>query len=473
MEEAKSGTNVFLFMCIVCLTMHHPSFASYEGQSADPKKAVVGQIIISGNKVTKQRVILNELVFSYGDTIMVNKIGEAIKNSRNNLLNTSLFNFVSITYAKRDNNELIFHVKVDERWYWWAFPIFEYADRNFSSFLESKDWSRVNYGVYLKRDNFRGRKERLKMRVRVGYATQVSLLFDSPEYRRKTGWGVEFNVVAKNQLSYRTIDNRPEFILFDEGMAQYQYNSGIYYAYRSDFYQRHNLKLSHFAYNVNDSVIGLNPNYLTEGDSELQFLTLGYSYNYDRRDSKAYPLKGRKVTLELQKHGLGVLTNKLDDLSFGVQVQEYIELSRLFHYGATFEGVASTSDHLPYILKSGIGYDSFINGYELYVIDGTKRALLQNRMLFTLLEPRVKNIGFMPLSQFAKIHYAFYLKAYFDMGYAWLDSPDVSNTLANDLQYGYGLGIDMVTFYDKVVSFNYSFNKLGQHGFFMHINLDF
>lgn len=473
MGKTKSGVKFLVLLCLVYLAMYHPSYASTSSFIEDSVSVVVGQIIISGNKVTKERVILNELVFAYGDTISINKLGEALRNSRNNLLNTSLFNFVSITYAKRPNREVVFHVKVDERWYWWAFPIFEYADRNFSSFLESNDWSRVNYGVYLKRDNFRGRKERLKLRVRLGFATQVSVLFDSPEYRRKTGWGIEFNVVANNQLAYRTIENQQDFVVFNEGMAQYRYNSGVYYAYRRDFYQRHYFKLSHYAYNVHDSVVGLNPNYLTEGDTELQFLTLSYSYNYDRRDSKAYPLKGRKLRFELKKHGLGVFTDKLNDVSVNLFVQENVELNRVFHWGATFEGVASSSDHLPYILNSGLGYKSFINGYELYVIDGAKRALLQNRMLLTLLEPRVKNIGFMPLSQFAKIHYAFYLKTYFDMGYAWQRNSDIDNNLANELQYGYGLGIDMVTFYDKVVSFNYSINKQGQHGFFMHINLDF
>jgi outer membrane protein assembly factor BamA len=168
-----------MFHCAgnVCATT---SMDEKENEESD-SYVEVQQIIISGNKITKPRVILNELIFKKGDKLLVNKLGQIVKRSRHNLLNTSLFNFVSIRYTLQLDNTIVFHVNVDERWYWWVFPIFEVADRNLSSFFDSGDWSRVNYGVYLKRDNFRGRNEKIIARVRLGFTTQKMLVYLAPE----------------------------------------------------------------------------------------------------------------------------------------------------------------------------------------------------------------------------------------------------------------------------------------------------
>ncbi len=477
MIKTEYGTDIFFLVWLMVFTTC--SVNGYANVTV-PDTSIGGlkdstqvrQIIISGNKVTKSRVILNEMVFKIGDSIVVTQLGSALKRSRENLLNTSLFNFVSITYAIQSDGGVIFHVKVDERWYWWVFPIFEHADRNLSSFLENGDWSRMNYGVYLKKDNFRGRKEVLKLKVKAGFSTDIALSFHSPEYKRKTGWGLELNAKGNNELPFVTYANQPIFLSLQNEMAQYYSKISLYYTIRTDLYQRHEIRLSHDGYSVNDTIIELNPNYLTEGNSEMQYVSLSYQYHYDRRDSKAYPLNGTNVKLQLKQMGFGIFSDELNDLSLKARFQQFAGLANRLHWGGTIEGRVSTSDQLPYVLNSGLGYKSFMNGYELYVIDGTNNAMVQNKLLFTILEPKVKNIGFIPLTQFAKIHYAFYLKAYFDFGYAWQLHPDPSNTLVNDWQYGYGLGLDLVTFYDKVLSFNYSANKQGQHGFFIHLNLD-
>lgn len=477
MHDNDGGQVILVLLWLIILATG--SFEAYgrgletKGKhSVDEDTVFVRQIIISGNKVTKLRVILNELEFQPGDSICFKQLLQVIESSKDNLLNTSLFNFVYITYAIKTGGGIVFHIKVDERWYWWVFPIVEQADRNLSAFLSNGDWSRMNYGVYLKRDNFRGRKELLKVRFRLGFSSQLSLKFDSPSYRRKSGWGLELDVRALNKLSFSTFNNKPVYMMSANKMVQYNYRSSVYYGLRTSLYQHHQIKLSHEAYNIRDTVVLLNPYYLTRDDNNMQFLSLSYQYKFDKRDSKTYPLKGTSVQMDLMQLGLGILNSELKDLNLRFNFQQYVELDRRWHCGSTLEGRLGTSDHLPYVLKKGLGYKTFMNGYELFVIDGTNNVMAQNKMMFTLLEPRVKTIGFMPLTQFAKIHYAFYLKAFFDYGYAWQYKADVSNTMANSFQYGYGLGIDFVTFYDKVLSVNYSVNKLGKHGFFVHFNLE-
>ena len=57
---------------------------------------VVDSVVIVGNKQTKAKIIFRELTFKIGDTIQTWDFGNRLGNSRQNLLNTSLFNFVTI-----------------------------------------------------------------------------------------------------------------------------------------------------------------------------------------------------------------------------------------------------------------------------------------------------------------------------------------------------------------------------------------
>jgi len=475
MSKAYYNAIRFLF---VCMLLHFIALSSLANHSIESEKVpqgdeyvVVQQIVISNNKITKPKVIINELIFKQGDKLLVNRLGQIVKRSRHNLLNTSLFNFVSIRYTLQSDNTVVFHVHVDERWYWWVFPIFEVADRNLSAFFNSGDWSRVNYGVYLKRDNFRGRNEKIFGRIRLGFTTQILLGYISPEYNKRGGWGAFFDFRMHDQLAFMTMDNQQVFKGLETEMAQVSYLGSLYYSIRSGLYQRHKLELTYNQFSVSDSIIDLNPNYLTPDQSKLQFLNLRYEYDLDKRDSKVYPLKGTRLKAELVQSGFGLWQDELNNLKVAAQYDKHFRLNHRWNWASLLYGEYNSSDHLPYVLNAGSGYKRFINGYELYVIDGTKQATMKNQVLFTLLQPRYKNIGFMPLTQFAKINYAFYLKAYYDFGYVWQDNPPVSNTFVNDWQYGYGLGLDFVTFYDMVWSFNYSVNKHKQHGFFVHFNL--
>ncbi len=469
---------IFVFLCLIINTFAVAVGDDLGKDEPDKERSkqtdryvVVSQILISGNKITKARVIFNQLIFKKGETVFVNRLGMAIKRSRENLLNTSLFNFVSISYSLQQDDTVVIHVSVEERWYWWVFPIFEHADRNFSAFLENGSWSRVNYGIYIKKVNFRGRNEVLKFKIRTGYSNLFSLSFQSPEYRRKTGWGFMINFNAFNQLPYATYFNRPIDLKLMDGVAQYIFKTQVFYSFRSDLSQKHRLTMGYNEYNVKDTVVSLNPDYLTSGHDWLQFMELSYLYRYDTRDSKVYPLKGNLFTLNLAKTGFGIWNSDLDDFNVSAQLHKHFKFSSRWNWGTVLNGQVSTSKALPYVIKRGIGYDGFINGYELYVLDGTRSVLYQNKVLFTLIEPRIKQLGFVPLSQFSKFHYAFYLKVFGDIGYVYKSNPVASNDLLNDWQYGYGVGIDLVTFYDRVVSFNYAANKFGQHGFFVHLNL--
>jgi hypothetical protein len=80
----------------------------------------------------------------------------------------------------------------------------------------------------------------------------------------------------------------------------------------------------------------------------------------------------------------------------------------------------------------------------------------------------VHDIRWLANTNFEKFHYGFFLNFYLDAGYVIDQKYASMNPLSNQLLYGTGLGLDFVTFYDKVIRFEYSLNKDLEHGFFLH-----
>ena len=59
---------------------------------------VVYNIDLLGNKRTKEHIILRELTFKQGDTIAQNLLEKYLEQSKINLRNIELFNFIDIQY---------------------------------------------------------------------------------------------------------------------------------------------------------------------------------------------------------------------------------------------------------------------------------------------------------------------------------------------------------------------------------------
>ncbi len=463
-----------VFILIIGLLTNLKSYSSNTISSdlSEIKDTVlVNTIIISGNKKTRSRIIQNELLFKKGDRIAKCDFYQLIGKSRQNLLNTSLFNFVYIKYIFTNSEIVDFEVKVDERWYTWLLPIFEQADRNFSSFLKSADWSRINYGIYLKQENFRGLNEILKLKLRIGYLNEAEILFSSAPKNHKLRWGTSFNYAAQNQVSYAITNNEAIYFKTGNSFIEQQLASEMFLHYRHGFYNRHKLTLSYKSFNIKDTLANLNPDYLANSSNFMDYISLEYKYNHDLRDSKTYPLKGNMFEGSIARNGLGILNSEVQNFTLKLMFQQYCALRKRLYYAFIFGGLANSNKKNPFVISNGLGYREFLNGYEYNVIESDNYAYLKNKVLFELIPTKTTNINFINLNQFSKLHYAVYLKAFFDTGYVHKENPHTSNSLSNSMLYSYGIGLDLVTYYDKVLSINYAMNKTGYKGLYIHLNL--
>jgi len=435
---------------------------------------IIGEIELTGNKVTKDPIIFREITFRVGDTIGENIFQQKLLESQQNLMNTSLFNFVEVNDTiLRGNPVKIAHLEFEflERWYIWPLPIFELAERNLSVWLQDMDFSRVNYGIFLDWDNFRGRRERLKVLLQFGYDEKIGFSYSIPYIDKKQTIGIDFgfNRTNNHEVTYATENNEVQRVKLEDEYVHKSYNAFFAVFNRPDIYLSHHLETSYNDHLYHDTVLQLNPEFFVDGGTRAQYIKLSYKFKNDHRDFKPYPLKGYYFDILIEKLGLGFFPDSpINIYNAKVNARKYWAFNkRFFLAGGGTVRIGNEGEH-PYFINSGVGYGrDFVRGYEYYVVDGQNYGLVKTDFKFALVPQKVSVLKFIPTEKFNKIPWAVYLSLFNDFGYVVGDA-EKGNNLQNTLMWGYGGGVNLVTYYDIVLRLEYSFNQLGEGGFFIH-----
>jgi outer membrane protein assembly factor BamA len=437
------------------------------------QKVAIKKILFFGNKITKESIITRELFFHENDTLPRFVLQGLMERSRQNLLNTSLFNFVEIYDQQNtnDSSETFVIVKVIERWYLFPLPIFELVDRNFNEWWLTKDFSRTNYGAYIVRENFLGRKQTVQMLFRFGYSQKIGLYYSIPyiNKRQKDGLAFSLSFTRNHEITFADSANKTQFYKDESLFVRRQFSTGIRLTHRSGIYDYYSYIAEYQNNRIADEVVNLNKDYFLTGKNSQQLITLVFEFKRDHRDIKQYPLKGYYFDFNVTKMGLGILEDEPDLVSLSSNYRKYFELSDRWHFAAGVKGKLSGQSFAPYYNSRGLGYGSdFVRGYEYYVANGQNYMVFKSNIKFTILPEKVVHLKYIPLEKFNKIPFAFYINIFADMGYAKDRQFYAYNPLSNSYLFGTGLGLDYVTYYDLVFRLEYSYNKLGEDGFFLH-----
>ena len=78
-------------------------------------------------------IVLREMLVHEGDTVEQRALYDRMERSRQNLMNTGLFNTVAVVPIYLDQRHAMVEVTVSERWTIWPSPIFQLADPNFNT----------------------------------------------------------------------------------------------------------------------------------------------------------------------------------------------------------------------------------------------------------------------------------------------------------------------------------------------------
>ncbi|MEO8584110.1 MAG: POTRA domain-containing protein [Flavitalea sp.] len=447
---------VFL-SCITCLALHAQL------------NFIVGDITISGNTRTKDYVVRRELPFKTGDTTDLATLVKNFEVARQQLINTKLFNEAIV--AVKIFRGYIVDVSIDlkERWYLFPLPYLRPGDRNISEWAKH-DYAlnRLNYGGKFTQYNFSGRNDKLRLWLTTGYAKQVQLQYDQPyaDNHLKNGYKVGFSFTSNREFTFATKNNQQQFM--DSLSPLKRYNAFAEYDYRPGLRTFHALRMGYTRLEVDKRIADYNSNYYKDGVNKIDIPEISYTLNYYHVDYIQYPIKGWMGEVSVLKRGIHSYTNMWQ---YGLKYTLAVPLKQKFNFHWQVQGVIKTPYHQPYYNTQLLGYgDLYLRGLEKYVIDGAgtfvSRQTLRRQLFSVNLSTHYSSPSFdvVPIRVYAKI--------YTDFGYA-MNKTSPENSLANKMLYSTGLGVDVVTFYDFVFRFEYSFNQLGQNGLFLHFRNEF
>lgn len=437
---------------------------------------ILKKIFIHGNTRTKENIILREVDLKIGDTIRLTEADTVLKINRNRVYNTRLFNEVYLTLLPDSGQYHSLLIEVTERWYIFPIPIFELADRNFNEwwYNQNRKLNRINYGIRFADRNFRGRKEELRITLQGGFTTKLGLGYTVPYLNKRQTLGIDIdaNYDQNKQISYRTIENKQVF-LKDQDLMRERLRVGLTFFIRKTFFGTHSFNLKYTDTRVADTISKLNPNYFQNGASQQRFVQFGYNFNYDKRDVRAYAQKGHVIEFNYQQSGF----TQWDDINIAyidLSFAKYKPLGRNFYFASLTKGKTYLTNHVPYYNIRGLGYEQdYVRGYDLYVIDVQSYTLQRFTFRKKILEKEWAAESFLPIKQFSKVPLAIYLNTYYDLAYTHSDPAFPGNKyLSNELLRGGGIGIDIVTYYDSVIRFEYSFNKMLENRIYLAFTQD-
>jgi outer membrane protein assembly factor BamA len=435
----------------------------------------IAAITVLGNAITKERVVLRELLVHEDERVPAAGLYDLLERSRQNLLNLGLFNTVAVLPIYIDSATAVVEVEVHERWTLWPAPIFQLADPNFNTWWLTRDADRINYGVALNKYNFRGRNETLFLKAQFGYARQFAVRYKVPGIDPRQRWGltVRASLVEQAEVTAATVGNKRVLVRADAGVNRRERKAEAELGFRPGHDVRYALRIGAVHAEAADTVVRTALDYFRGASGDTRYLTLGYTITSDRRDWKPFPTAGHYAELRIDRFGLGFAEANAPGITTAyAAVKRWWRLSEplILALGAQGKATAGTP---PYYVQEGLGYQYLVRGHEYYVVDGEHLALGKANLLLQLLRPRSGRLEAMPTEAFRPFYLALYLNAFVDAGRVWDSRYAAANPLANTWLTGYGLGLDLVSSYDLVVRTEYSLNGLGEHGFFLHFTQPF
>jgi len=438
----------------------------------------ISSITINGNKVTKNDIILREVVIAINSSYPAADLEQKIKESKENLINLKLFNFVEISYTLTGDKAQL-TIDVTERWYFWPYPVFEISERNFNTWWQEfkasnySDFSRLNYGLFLNWENFRGRNELIKLKIRKGFKEHYLFAYEIPYFNKKKTIGINtnFQLFRRKKSFYKTENDTLLYYTNNDEFTTKDYEINTSLVYRKGVHKTHKIKFHYFLSDVDTVIINNNSNYLNNNSNSGSYSKFTYEFANENRDYIEYPLHGYYLHFEGVKYFKG--TSPVNHFEIIGKAEKHIELKDRFFIGSSFKGKWSSDGNQPYFSQRGFGFDDYVRGYEYYVVDGQDFWLSKTVLKYALIEKTNFDIPYVKMKQFNKSHYSLYLGIFSDIGWVIDKHTYQDNTLSNSYLWGKGISIDYVTYYDKLLRIEFSVNHLGEKGVFLHFSNPF
>jgi outer membrane protein assembly factor BamA len=471
---------IFFFICFTvffCFSISN-IYAQSEADSlyippADStKKIEIGNITVNGNKKTKGYIILREIHFKTGDSILSGKFNADLLRAQYQVYNTTLFTDVAVRPSTIRGSTVDISVTVKEKWYIYPTPQFQLVDRNFNEWLKvyNADFNRVIYGVKFLHYNLTGRRDQLRVFLLNGYARHFAVSYLAPYSNRalNEGFGVSAAFTQNREIPYKTTYYNKLLQFKNGGFVRTTFAAGATYLSRKRFFQTHAISINYIHNSLDDSILApkYNPGYFNKPKSTVGYPELTYVFQYANTNNIKFPLKGIIWGIGATKRGLAFKSG-INMFVFDGLYSKYLSHGKQWYSNIQLHTKLKLPFTQPYINQRALGYgDLYLRGLEYYVIDGVaasiaKYTLRKKIISFNIPVPfKIKAIPVIP--------FTIYGKTYADGGYVY-NRKEFDTRLNNRFLYTGGAGIDILSLYDMNLGIEYSVNQLGERGIFFHI----
>lgn len=409
---------------------------------------VVDSIIIVGNDITEEFIILRELTFSIGDS--VNK--QILFYDRERVFSLGIFNYVNI-YPSIINEKIIIIIRIKESWYIYPIPFITFRENSINKAL---------YGINFLYRNFRGRDETIQSVISFGYDPIYSLSYLTPAFfdNRK----LKFKI----NLALQKIINKS--ILAEELIgSDFEYDSyfgDITFGWRFDLF---NTVYSTLGFNYIEAprVEGKG---ITASNTKIdRLLYSSLNYVYDSRDLAQFSKNGIFAGIEFVHRGFGI--HNIDYNIFSIDFREYrpvinkLTAKWRVNYRHTFGRVVPLYDY------SFLGYKEAVRGH----IDDDREG---NNLIISSLElsyPIIEEWNFsvkLPLlpEQLTSARIGVQVNVFGDTGITYNNGEKLS---INKFYSGWGAGITILFLPYNAIRFEYGFDEKMNGEFIFHTGFSF
>lgn len=388
----------------------------------------VGRITISGNELTKNYVIENEMALHVGDMIT----HEAVDYTRERIYNLRLFTKVTINVLPDSADRATLLVQVHERWYFYPFPVVGFKDR---------DFKKLYYGAGLIHNNVAGRNILMYGQFALGYDPFVSVGYVDPLF------GFKHQIFFSTHVSYSEQRNKSLVSLqsgpnFDEKRLGADVSLGKRYSLFSTI----TMTLEYLNLLVSDNRSGRT---LSPGGRD-EFFSLSASYRYDTRDLADYPRIGTFFAVGVSK--IGIFNSVIDYQRYSVDFRRYIPVgSDVVIAGRVFTNLAEGGT-VPNYGHVYFGYAERIRGHFKKILEGDQILGSSIEIHIPVIQPGYIHFNQIPIEQFRDFRYGLNFALFADAGNTWYRSEPLA---LNRFSSGYGFGFHLILAYSAVGRIEY------------------
>ncbi len=409
------------------------------------KSATIDTIILIGNDVTKDFVILREMSLKVGDTVSV----EAAEFDKNRIYSLGLFNRVDMRYEV-EGEKVKLYVIVNERWYLFPFPVVGIKDR---------DWKKFYYGLGVLHYNFRGRNEKVSASFALGYDPFVSLRYRNPLLSR------ESELFLDTRLFYSRVRNK-SLVSQKRGINFDEDHYGIYgtIGKRLHLFRSLSVTLGYEILTVSQNEVGrtLSP------DGRDAFVSAGVRFLHDSRDLAEYPSKGEFLWLSFEKYGFGQTVVNYYRVAF--DGRGFVPLiGGVGAAGRLFTNIAGGGT-VPNYHHVFFGYQERIRGHFKDIYEGEDLIGTSLELRIPLLPVRFFSVGAIPVSEFALWRFGVFATLFGDAGKVWYRADPFT---LRDFAKGYGVGLNFLLPYNTVLRLEYALDELRRGQFIFDLSASF